>query len=275
MLARMVRHRNHDRPCVLLLAGLDPSGGAGLAADQRAVLAAGAWPCPAITVITVQSTKGLVAVHPVHPSLVLDQAREVLRHQRVKSIKTGALGDAENVRAVLQLLGEHPRLPVIVDPVIVATRTRGARLLDEAASDTLDDLLACATVVTPNVDEAELILGSRIRDEADLAEAAHALVARGARAALVKGGHLQGSPYATDVLAIGERLVRFRARRVKTPEFHGGGCTMASLIAGRLALVDSVNATTIVDAVSFAKRRLGASIRRSQRIGAGLRVLPL
>lgn len=267
--------RGTPRPCVLILAGLDPSGGAGISADQRAVLSTGAWPCPVCAAITVQSTAGLVSVHPIAPALVTAQAREVLRHQRVRAIKTGALGSEANVRAIIELLRAHPSVPAVVDPVIVATRSSGARLLDSDAGKALAELLSLATVLTPNTDEAQELLGTRIRDEADLADAARELSAMGAKAVLVKGGHLRGER-AVDVLYAGGRIQRFASPRLAVAPFHGGGCTMASLIAGELAMGGGKpDRDAIARAVGKAKRRLAGSIRAAVRIGHGLLVLPL
>lgn len=266
--------RAKRRPCVLIVAGLDPSGGAGISADQRAVLSTGAWACPVCAAITVQSTAGLVSVHPVDEHLVLSQAREVLQHEHVRSIKTGALGNAANVRATAALLREHRSLAAVVDPVIVATRSNGARLLESAAGQALGELLSLATVITPNVDEASEILGARIRDEGDLGDAARALQAMGPRAVVVKGGHLRGEK-AVDVLYTSGRLRRFASKRFAVPPFHGGGCTMASLVAGWLAMADRADESAIVLAVRKAKRTLAGSIRRASRVGDGLLVLPL
>lgn len=264
------------RPCVLIIAGLDPSGGAGISADQRAVLSTGAWACPVCAALTVQSTAGLVSVHAVDSDLVAAQAEEVLRHEKVRAIKTGALGSEANVRRTSALLRAHRSLPAVVDPVIVATRAAGgARLLDSNAGQALAELLSLATVLTPNTDEATEILGMTIRDEKDLADAARQLCALGPKSALVKGGHLQGAR-AVDVLYAGGRIHRFASARLDIAPFHGGGCTMASLIAGHLAMLGTKpNDAAIVDAVRRAKRRLARSIVEATRIGKGLLVLPL
>jgi hydroxymethylpyrimidine kinase/phosphomethylpyrimidine kinase len=269
------RRPRKARPCVLIVAGLDPSGGAGLAADQRAVLSTGAWACPVCATITVQSTAGLVSVHPVDPGLVLAQAREVLEHQRVRAIKTGALGSTANVRAVIDLLRDRRGLPSVVDPVIVATRGSGARLLESDAGEALAELLSLATVVTPNLDEASELLGRSIRDEADLPDAARELHKLGPRAVLLKGGHLRGAR-AVDVLYAGGRVYGFGSDRLRLPPFHGGGCTLASLIAGELAMAGGkATHDRIVDSVGRARQALQRSIGDATRIGRGLLVLPV
>jgi hydroxymethylpyrimidine/phosphomethylpyrimidine kinase len=264
------------RASALAIAGLDPSGGAGLAADLRAFGAAGAWGCAACAVVTVQSTAGLRATSPLSAALVVAQAEEVLAHGRVRALKTGALGSAENVRAVAALVRARPRLPAVVDPVMIATRAPGgARLLDGDALAAMRDLCAAAGLVTPNADEAEALTGARVRDRYEQREAAALLVGRGARAALVKGGHLGGDPEAADVLVAGGRTFVLRARRLDVAPFHGGGCTLAALIAGRLAAAGARpgDADALLAAARWAKRRLGAAIGRAERVGRGLLVL--
>jgi hydroxymethylpyrimidine kinase/phosphomethylpyrimidine kinase len=265
------------RPCALSVAGLDPSGGAGFLADLKAFHAAGAWGCAVAAVLTVQSTAGLASAHPIEASLVRAQAERIFLHQHVRAWKTGALGSTANVALAAALAAEHAALPLVVDPVIVATRTdAGARLLDAGALAEMHRLIARATLVTPNLDEAEALLGARVSSIDDAREAARALVARGARAALVKGGHLAG-PTAVDVLATAAEVVLLEAPRVALDgDFHGGGCTLSALITGRLAGVEgAVDDAALVAAVRWAKERLTRAIECSMRVGEGLRVLPL
>jgi hydroxymethylpyrimidine kinase/phosphomethylpyrimidine kinase len=227
-------------------------------------------------VVTVQSTAGLRSAHPLPPDLVTAQAEEVLANGTVRALKTGALGSAENVRAVVSLVRARPRLPVVVDPVMIATRAPGgARLLDQDALEAMRELASLATLVTPNTDEAEALTGSPVRDRHDQREAAALLVGRGARAALVKGGHFEDDPEAADLLVAGGRTVVLRAARQRVAPFHGGGCTFAALIAGHLAAAGASprDAEAIVKAARWAKRRLGAAIGRAERVGRGLLVL--
>jgi len=272
--ARSTRVQVQKRSCALIIAGLDPSSGAGLAADLRMVGACGVWGCAAIAVVTVQSTAGLVTASAIDPDLVLAQAREVLRHQRVRVIKTGALGSAANVRAVSGLLAQHRDIPVVIDPVMIATRSpSGARLLDPEALGAMRETLALATVVTPNLDEAEALLETRISGVEEMVRAARALVRGGARAALVKGGHLPHGPM-VDVLAIGRRVIRMIGPRLAMPPFHGGGCSLASLIAGQLASHGARSDDEVIEAVRRARRQLRRSLRRAMDVGDGLLVLP-
>ncbi len=261
--------------CALSIAGLDPSGGAGLSADLRGFAAAGVWGCSVCAVLTVQSTAGLRSVQAISPEMVLDQAREVLAHQRVRAVKTGALGSAANVRAVADLLDALPGLPLVVDPVMIATRAPGgARLLDGEALEAMRQLCARALVITPNTDEAEALLECRIDGLRAQREAARALVARGTFAVLIKGGHLPGEQ-ALDVLALrGGALLQLRAARRQPREFHGGGCFLAACIAGHLAAHEAPpTAAAIEAAVRFAKRRLTRAVAAATDIGDGLLVL--
>ena len=262
--------------CALAIGGLDPGGGAGIAADLRAFAAAGVFGCAAVSVITVQSTSGLRSVRAVDARDVIAQAREVLLHQRVRALKIGALGSASNVRAVGALLAKHRDLPSIVDPVMVPTRGR-ARLLDASALRAMRmSLIPSASLVTANVAEAEALTGKQVRTLDEASEAALALCAMGARAALVKGGHLDG-PNAVDILAIDGDILALRAKRLRLPPLHGGGCTLASLIAGRIAkdrrAYEGAPSAILVDAVRWAKSIHGAALAKSRDVGGAMRVL--
>jgi hydroxymethylpyrimidine/phosphomethylpyrimidine kinase len=270
-------------PTALTLAGLDPSGGAGIAADLRAFAAAGAWGAAVCAALTVQSTRGVRAVRAVSAKLVVAQAEEVLGDARVLAIKTGALGSAANVRAVARLIEAHPTIPAIVDPVMLPSRSAGksggARLDGPGSIPALQRLARVATLVTPNFDEAGALLGGvTITTDEDAREAAVALVEAGSHAVLVKGGHGSGAE-AVDWLIVGaqtKRIVRIARPRRKTPPLHGTGCTLASLIAGRLAAQSSgrlPEATELIAAVRWARARLDTAIRAPLTTGRGLLVL--
>jgi hydroxymethylpyrimidine/phosphomethylpyrimidine kinase len=263
-------------PCALAIGGLDPGGGAGIAADLRAFAAAGAFGCAAVAVLTVQSTAGLVAARAVPAREVAAQAAEVLRHQRVRAIKVGALGDAANVRAVAKLAAKHRGVPLVVDTPMRATRG-GARLLAARALAALkEELLPLATLVTVNADEAHALVGEPVRTVGEAHDAARSLAAAGARAVLVKGGHLAGAS-AIDVLAMdGHReVLELRARRLAVGATHGTGCTFAALVAGRLATRASagVSREGLVAAVRWAKRVHHAALARAVDVGGTMRAL--
>jgi hydroxymethylpyrimidine kinase/phosphomethylpyrimidine kinase len=260
--------------CALAIAGLDPSAGAGLFADLRAFAAAGAWGCGAVSVLTVQSTARLLVSRPVPARLLAAQVREILSSQNVRAIKIGALGSDDNVRAMRRILEPLARtMPVVIDPVMLPTvGRRGARLLDARATHSLRSLAALPCIVTPNAREAEALVGARVATIAEAASAARTLVGRGARAALVKGGHLGGSE-AVDVLVIGGDTFYLRAPRLRA-RVHGTGCTLSSLIAGRLAMGQKMpDAKNILAAIRWAKKRLTRSISEAVRVGVGQRVL--
>ena len=247
-----------------------------MAADLRAFAAAGVFGCAVASVITVQSTAGLRSVRAVSPDLVVAQAAEVLQHQRVRAVKVGALGTVANVRAVTRLLEGYPGVPLVVDTPMLPTRG-GARLLAKRAVGPLLDLIRLASLVTVNVDEVEALSGASVRSVREARDAAGRLVGAGARAVLVKGGHLRG-PIAADVLVFGSKAIELRAPRLRVGAVHGTGCTLASLIAGRLARRSSrgrVGHDELVSAIRWAKRVHHAALGTAADVGHGMRVLAL
>jgi hydroxymethylpyrimidine/phosphomethylpyrimidine kinase len=260
--------------CALAIGGLDPGGGAGLAADLRAFGAAGVFGCAAVAVVTVQSTAGLKGVRAVPARELAAQAAEVLRHQRVRAVKVGALGTEANVRAVARLLARHPDLPVVVDTPMLPTRGRSRLLVARAVAALKGELVARATLVTVNLREAQALLGEPVRSVGEAHDAARALAKTGARAVLVKGGHLNGAS-AIDVLAIGGEVIELRARRLALPGVHGTGCTLASLVAGRIARRPraGLDRDELIAAIRWAKRVHHGALARAVDVGEGMRVL--
>ncbi len=268
-------------PCVLVIAGLDPGGGAGLLADARAVARAGAFACAAATLLTIQSTSGMRAATAIARETLVSSCTEVVRHQRVRAIKVGALGSEENVRATGDLLAIHRDIPAIVDTVMMPTRGH-VRLLEERAVRLLRErLLPRAALVTANAREAEVLTGLRVTRVDEARAAALELLRLGASAILVKGGHL-GGPIATDVLAFARKptpmVIELTAPRLRLARpIHGAGCTLASLVAGRLATLrgdyetDSVRALS--KAVRWAKRIHRAELAKASDVGGDLDVL--
>jgi hydroxymethylpyrimidine/phosphomethylpyrimidine kinase len=261
--------------CALAIGGLDPGGGAGIIADLRAFRAAGAFGCAAVAILTVQSTDGLERVRPVSPRDLRDQAHEVLAHQRVRAVKVGALGTEGNVRAVVELLRRHADLPVVVDTPMLPTRGRPRLLAPGAVRALREELVPRATLVTTNTDEAGALLGEAVRSVGEAHDAARELVRRGARAVLVKGGHLSGAN-AIDVLALADDVVELRARRLAVGAVHGTGCTLASLIAGRLAVGGGgtrVGRAELVGAIRWAKRVHHSALARAVDVGGRQRAM--
>jgi hydroxymethylpyrimidine/phosphomethylpyrimidine kinase len=212
----------------------------------------------------------------VDPRELEEQAGEVMRHQRVRAVKVGALGTEANVRVVARLLARHGDVPVVVDTPMLPTRG-GGRLLARRATEALrEELLPRATLITTNADEAGVLLGDAVRTVSEAHDAAQALARGGARAVLVKGGHLTGAD-AVDVLALAGKVIELRAPRLAVGAVHGTGCTLASLIAGRLAVRTSarLGRAELVSAVRWAKRVHHQGLARAVDVGRGMRVMRL
>lgn len=217
-------------PVALTIAGTDSGGGAGVAADLKAMAARGAFGTAAVTAVTAQNTAGVDSAHPVPSDEIAAQIRSVVSDLPVAAAKTGMLGDADRVGAAAEALPES--IPLVVDPVVVAAS--GARLLDESGVEALRDrLIERATVLTPNVAEAELLTGRDVSTPTDALAAARDLRGVGAEAVLVTGGHLDGDPVDAYVGPEGE--TRFERDHVDTGATHGTGCTLSAAIAAELA----------------------------------------
>lgn len=215
---------------ILILAGSDSGGGAGIQADIKAVTALGGYAMTAITALTAQNTRGVQDVMGVPPAFIERQIAAVLEDIGADCLKTGMLHDSEVIETVAAAIARHaPRTPLVLDPVMVAQS--GDRLIRaEAVAALRDRLLPRATLLTPNAPEAGVLLGEDLRDAGDLASAADALRGLGPDAVLVKGGHLAGATV-VDVLATAAGTLRLEHARVDTRSDHGTGCTLASAIA--------------------------------------------
>ena len=226
---------------VLIIAGSDSGGGAGIQADVKTVTALGGYAATAITAITAQNTLGVSAVEPVSPAMIEAQARAVLADIGADIIKTGMLGDAEVVDLVARLLDEA-KVPAVIDPVMVAKG--GAALLAADALDLVRTLLAPrAALLTPNAPEAEALTGLTVETTDDLRRAGEALMRLGAGAVLMKGGHVPGARV-VDVLMTPYGETLFEGERLETRHTHGTGCTLASACATGLAQGMSLEAAT-------------------------------
>jgi hydroxymethylpyrimidine/phosphomethylpyrimidine kinase len=222
---------------VLIVAGSDSGGGAGIQADIKTVTMLGGYAATAITALTAQNTKGVFGVHEVPPGFVAQQMALVLEDIGADAIKTGMLSNAAIIEAVAATLKRHaPAVPLVVDPVMVAKG--GHKLLDDAAHDAHDALLRllvpAAAVLTPNLPEAEVLSGLRIANPDAMVAAGRALMAKGAKAVLVKGGHLD-HPQVIDILIDGNGVETFTGPRLNSTSTHGTGCTLASAIATGVA----------------------------------------
>jgi hydroxymethylpyrimidine/phosphomethylpyrimidine kinase len=218
---------------VLIVAGSDSSGGAGIQADIKTVTVLGGYAATAITALTAQNTTGVFGVLPVPPDFVRQQIAAVLEDIGGDCIKTGMLHDAGIIAAVAESLALVPDIPLVVDPVMQSTS--GAPLLDPSAIGVLKQLLIPrARLLTPNLPEAEALLGRTVAGADDMVGAARALIALGAGAVLLKGGHLPGGRL-RDVVVDGEETYAFESARIATRHTHGTGCSLASAVATGLA----------------------------------------
>jgi hydroxymethylpyrimidine/phosphomethylpyrimidine kinase len=252
-------------PVALTIAGSDPSGGAGIQADLKTFSALGAYGTTVMTALTAQSTQGVTGVHPVPLDFVRQQWQTLVDDVHVDTIKVGMLGSAAHVDLVGTLLDDSGSAYVVLDPVMVATS--GDRLLDVDAVEAIRGLAPHADLVTPNVAEAAILLGTEPAGSvAELADQATALVDGGVRRALVKGGHLGDvdSELSVDVLAGPEGTHLLEAPRVHTRNTHGTGCTLSSAVA-----VLRTRRPTWLEAVRDAKRWLTEALEQSGRLRWG------
>ncbi|MFQ5919362.1 MAG: bifunctional hydroxymethylpyrimidine kinase/phosphomethylpyrimidine kinase, partial [Thermoplasmata archaeon] len=248
---------------VLVVAGSDSGGGAGIQADLKALAALGVHGTTALTAITAQNTRGVVATEPVPVDIVRAQIRAVLDDLTVHAVKTGMLYSPDIARGVADELSAGDR-PLVVDPVMVATT--GSSLHTSGLPEALrQHLLPVATLLTPNLSEAEALTGTPVRGVEDMKEAAKALQALGPKAVLVKGGHLEGE--LVDILYDGSSFHSFPGHRFPD-ELHGSGCAFASTIAGYLA-----RGRGLTESVSGARRRVAAGFATAYAVGKGLRVI--
>jgi hydroxymethylpyrimidine/phosphomethylpyrimidine kinase len=246
---------------VLVIAGSDSGGGAGIQADIKAITALGGYAATAITAITVQNTLGVTGVHPIPLQVIEAQARAVLDDIGADAIKTGMLGDAATVEVAARLI-EEAGVPAVVDPVMVAKG--GQALLDADAVAAVREMLAPrAALLTPNAPEAEALTGLAVANPADMERAGEALLALGAAAVLMKGGHVPG-PVVVDLLLTPYGHTRFESRRIDTRHTHGTGCTLASACAAGLA-----QGIGLDKAVERARNYVLEAIRRAPGFGAG------
>jgi hydroxymethylpyrimidine kinase/phosphomethylpyrimidine kinase len=248
---------DNDSPVVLTIAGLDPSGGAGIVADIKTIAAFGCFPAAAITSITFQNAQRVFGAEHQTAAVLRAQVEPIVADAKVAAAKTGMLPTAEIVAEVVRLFREEDLPAPVVDPVMISTS--GHDLIgDEAFQILKRDLLPVACLLTPNIPEAERLAGFSIRSEADMRRAAEAIKSLGASAVLVKGGHgLESLADAVDILIddLGE-FMEFREPYIAVGEVHGTGCTLSAAIAANLAL-----GVSLVDAIATAKKYLTEKIR--------------
>ncbi|HYD30426.1 MAG TPA: bifunctional hydroxymethylpyrimidine kinase/phosphomethylpyrimidine kinase [Azospirillaceae bacterium] len=249
---------------VLIVAGSDSGGGAGIQADIKTVTALGGYAATAITALTAQDTRKVHDVFAVDPAFVALQMRVVLADIGADAIKTGMLGDARLIEAVAAVIEDAGvGIPLIVDPVMVA-KSGDALLAPEAKLTLKKRLLVHADIVTPNVPEAEALTGMTIRDLHDMRHAASLIRTFGPKAVLLKGGHLEEGPLVTDLLSWEEGEEVFEGERIHTPHTHGTGCTLASAVA--VGIAQGLN---VRDAVARARAYVVEAILAAPGLGHG------
>lgn len=251
------------RAPVLVIAGSDSGGGAGIQGDLKTITALGGYAATAITALTAQNTRGVAGIFEVETGFIAQQIAVVLEDIGAQAIKTGMLHSAPVIETVCDSLAALARdTPLVADPVMVA-QSGDSLLQDEAVAALRGRLLPMATVLTPNVPEAERLLGAKITGPDDLAEAAERLRAMGPQAVLLKGGHLQGG-MVRDVLAAAEGVDIFESPRVETKNNHGTGCALASAVATGLA-----QGLGLKPAVERARRFVWQALAASEPLGSG------
>ena len=245
----------------MTIAGSDSGGGAGIQADLKSFAAMGVYGTSVITAVTAQNTREVREVVELPTMAIGSQIDAVVSDIGTDAVKTGMLSSSAIIETVVGKLKEHELGLLVVDPVMVAKG--GDRLLEEGAVDALRTmLLPLATVVTPNIPEAEVLVGHTIIDVDDMRDAAEEIVNMGAGSVVVKGGHLEGP--ATDILYDGHEVKAFSSQRISTMNTHGTGCTFASAIAAGLA-----KGQTVREAVGTAKKYVTEAIRYAYPIGHG------
>ncbi|PTQ10287.1 bifunctional hydroxymethylpyrimidine kinase/phosphomethylpyrimidine kinase [Sphingomonas oleivorans] len=248
-------------PRVLIVAGSDSGGGAGIQADIKTVTMFGGHAMTAITAVTAQNSLGVSAMLPVPTDMVLAQIDAVAGDIGVDAVKIGMIGSAETADALATRLARLGDVPIVFDPVMVATS--GARLADAATVAAFARLMTIATVTTPNLPELEILSGRTIRTVAEVEAAAAMLAAQHKRALLAKGGHLPGDRL-VDMLMTAEGVTRWEGERIETRHSHGTGCTLASGIATGLGA-----GLPIEKAVGIARDYVRAALIAAPGFGAG------
>ena len=246
---------------ILIIAGSDSGGGAGIQADIKTVTCLGGYAMTAVTAVTVQNTLGVAAIHDIPAAIVVAQMRACIDDIGVDAVKIGMIGGADTVQAVAEALAGL-NVPIVLDPVMVAKG--GANLLgDEAAAMLFERLLPLATVVTPNTPELAMLAQTEIEDAADALLGAQELLLHGCRAVLAKGAHLPGDTI-TDWLVTRGSHIAFQSARVDTRHTHGTGCTLAAALATGLGQGMALEA-----AVVRARAFVAQGIARAPGFGAG------
>ena len=247
----------------LTIAGSDSSGGAGIQADIKTFSANGVYGMSIITAITAQNTQGVFGIMDVTPEIIEKQIDVIFNDIEVGAIKIGMVSKIESIKAISNALGRVEKLPqIVLDPVMISKS--GFKLLSDDAKNTLiEKLIPISTLITPNLPEAEELLGREILTIEDMKKAACDLKKLGAKNVLIKGGHLEGE--ATDILYDGENFTLFNEERINTKHTHGTGCTLSSAITANLS-----KGMNIVDSVRGGKEYITGAIKNGFELGKGV-----
>lgn len=249
----------------LTIAGSDSCGGAGIQADIKTMSALGVYAASAITAITVQNTKGVFGIQNVEPEIVKGQIEAVMEDIHPDAIKIGMVNDCDTIRAIAETLKKYQESfqHLIIDPVMVSTS--GCRLMQEDALDVfITELLPLATLLTPNIPEAEILAGMKIENAEDIKAAATAICKLGCRYVLIKGGHFDGAEKVDYLFEDGKQKTSYRGISVNTRNTHGTGCTLSSAITSYLAREMDMNT-----AIAMAKTYLSGAILAGKDIKIG------
>lgn len=249
--------------CALTVAGSDSVGGAGIQADIKTMSALGVYAASAITAVTVQNTEGVYAVEALRPEIVAGQIRAVMDDIRPSAVKIGMVNDSATIHAIAEALSGYPDTTVIIDPVMVSTS--GCRLMQEEALQAFrTELLPLASLLTPNVPEAEILAGMKIGSVGEMDRAAAAICREAHCDVLIKGGHLDGATKTDILYSGGIRKATFETKTVDTRNTHGTGCTLSSAITAHLAL-----GYTMTDAINLAKNYLYEALEAGKDVEIG------
>lgn len=253
-----------DTPIVLTIAGSDSGGGAGIQADIKAMSATGSFACSVITAITSQNTQGVSAIFPIPLEHVSSQLDAVFSDLNVAAVKVGMLADSNIIKVVADKIKEYQPKHLVIDPVMVATS--GDLLLEQSAISTLKEvLIPLADIITPNLPEGAALTGKPVPEsEADMQNMVEELRALGAKAVLLKGGHLEQDENSNDLLILPSCTALISAKRFPTKNTHGTGCTLSSAIASYLA-----QGNDLTQSVELGKRYISEAIAHADQLNVG------
>ena len=256
-------------PTVLTIAGSDSGGGAGIQADLKTIAALGLYGTSAITALTAQNTQGVRAIHPVPPAFLKSQLEAVFEDIKIDAVKIGMINTIETAEVIAEILDRFQPAFVIFDPVMVSTS--GSKLIqDETVAVLWRELFPRATLITPNLDEAQILVNRKIENVEDMMKASQEMIGRGCQGVLLKGGHLI-APKLFDVFSQKNELIQiFETDYIASKNVHGTGCTLSSAIAGYVAL-----GHTPVDAIQLAKKYVAGAIAAGKDVTTGAGSGPL